>query len=185
MRSCNELCMYFEIKEWNIIGSKHCIITNGKPYFVVYFQTTLVSQRHSSVLVNKNCAFYDELSLGPCMCYILHNITITGLPFDQMEPPHSMQHRSGNPVRIPKLEQDFPNFWLSFTRVFMKALIGRFCYMSSTTYTDRSCADIISRCVAFISAACYPSFLYVWKPVYMYSLKRIDSWHFCHAIRRE
>ena len=35
---------------------------------------------------------------------------VIGLPFDQMEPSRSMQHRSGNLVRIPKLEWDFPNF---------------------------------------------------------------------------
>ena len=34
---------------------------------------------------------------------------VTGLPFDQMEPSRSMQH---NPVRIPKLEWDFPDFWM-------------------------------------------------------------------------
>ena len=44
----------------------------------------------------------------------MHNLTVTGLPFDQMEPSRSMQHRSGNPVRIPKLERDFPNFWIEF-----------------------------------------------------------------------
>ena len=45
--------------------------TKWEPYFVMYFQITLVSQRHSSVLVNKHCAFYvNELSIGPCMCYI-------------------------------------------------------------------------------------------------------------------
>ena len=47
--------------------------------------------------------------------------------------------------------------------------IGRFRYTSLRMYTYRSCADVISRCVVFISAACYPSFLYVryvWKPVY-------------------
>ena len=41
-------------------------------------------------------------------------ITVTGLPFDQIEPSRSMQTRSGNPVRTPKLEraweQDFPDF---------------------------------------------------------------------------
>ena len=31
-------------------------------------------------------------------------------PFDQMEPSCSMQTRSGNPVRTPKSEWDFPNF---------------------------------------------------------------------------
>ena len=35
---------------------------------------------------------------------------VTGLTFNQMEPSRSMQHRSGNPVRIPKLERDFPDF---------------------------------------------------------------------------
>ena len=67
------------------------------------------------MLVNKNCAFYDnELSIGPCMYYIQEDAsvlcTVTGLPFDQMEPSRSLQHRSGNPVRILKLEWDFPEF---------------------------------------------------------------------------
>ena len=30
--------------------------------------------------------------------------------------------------------------------------------MSATTYTDRSCADVISHCVVFITASCYLSF---------------------------
>ena len=94
------------------MGPKRCIITNWEPYFVVYFQITLVSQCHSSMLVNKNCAFYDnELSIGPCMCYIQEDAlvlcTVTGLPFDQMEPSLSMQHRSGNLVHILKSEWDF------------------------------------------------------------------------------
>ena len=29
----------------------------------------------------------------------------------------------------------------------LEKLIGRFCYTSSTTYTDRSCADVINHCV--------------------------------------
>ena len=71
------------------------------------------------MLVNKNCAFYDkELSIGPYMCYIQGDasvlctvtVTVTGIPFDQMEPFRSMQHRSGNPVLILKLEWDFPDF---------------------------------------------------------------------------
>ena len=46
-------------------------LTKWEPYLVMYFQITLVSQRHLSVLVNKHCAFYvNELSIGPCMCYI-------------------------------------------------------------------------------------------------------------------
>ena len=42
--------------------------------------------------------------------------------------------------------------------------------MSLMTYIYRSCADAIS--------PCYPSFLYVryvWKPVYRYSVKSVDS----------
>ena len=128
MRSCNELCNYFWIKEWNIIGSKtpH-IITNWEPYFVVYFQITLVSQRHSSVLVEKHAHFMlmIELSIGPCMCYTrrISVITVTVLPFDQMEPSHSMQTRSGNPVRTPNRNGVFPTSELNFTRGFMNELM--------------------------------------------------------------
>ena len=94
------------------MGPKRSIVTNWEPYFVVYFQITLVSQRHSSMLVNKNCAFYNnELSIGPCVCYIQEDAsmlyTVTGLPFDQMEPSPSMQHSSE----------------LSFTRGFMNELM--------------------------------------------------------------
>ena len=53
----------------------------------------------------KTCAIYVyEISIGPCMCYTrrVSVITVTGLPFDQMEPFRSMQTTSGNPVRTPK-----------------------------------------------------------------------------------
>ena len=65
----------------------------------------------------KTCAFYiNEVSIGPCMCYTrrVSVITVTGLPFDQMEPSCSRQTRSGNRVRTPKLERDFPDFWIEF-----------------------------------------------------------------------
>ena len=80
------------------------------------------------MLVNKNCAFYDnELSIGPCMCYMQEDAsvlcTVTGLPFDQMDPSRSMEHRSGNSVRILKLERDFPTSELSFTQGFMNELM--------------------------------------------------------------
>ena len=46
--------------------------------------------------------------------HVLHKTrqcdSVTDLPFDQMEPSGSMQTRSGNPVRTPKSEQDFPDF---------------------------------------------------------------------------
>ena len=80
----------------------------------------------------KTCAFYvNEISIGPCMCYIrrISVITVTGLPFDQMEPSRSMQTRSGNPVRTPKLigtafsPRIFPTSELSFTEGFMNELM--------------------------------------------------------------
>ena len=69
----------------------------------------------------KTCAFYvNEISIGPCMCYTrrVSVITVTGLPFDQMEPSRSMQTRSGNPVSTPKSERDFPDFWIEFSAGF-------------------------------------------------------------------
>ena len=52
-----------------------------------------------------------------------HELFLPGLPFDQMEPSRSMQHRSGNPVRIPNWNGIFPNSELSFTRGFMNELM--------------------------------------------------------------
>ena len=77
----------------------------------ITFITSLISASRNT------CAFYvNEISIGPCMCYTrrVSVITVTGLPFDQMEPSRSMQTRSGNPVRTPKLERDFPDFWIEF-----------------------------------------------------------------------
>ena len=73
----------------------------------ISFTTSLISASR------KTCASYvNELSIGPCMCYTrrVSVITVTGLPFDQMEPSRSTQTRPGNPVRTPKLERDFPEF---------------------------------------------------------------------------
>ena len=73
--------------------------------------------RRDTSASQKTCAFYvNELSIDPCMCYTrrVSVITVTGLPFDQMEPSCSMQTRLRNPVRTPKSERDFPNFWIEF-----------------------------------------------------------------------
>ena len=60
----------------------------------ISFTTSLISA------IRKTCAFYvNELSIGPCMCYtrrVSVISTVTGLPFDQMEPSRSMQTRSGH-----------------------------------------------------------------------------------------
>ena len=92
----------------------------------ISFTTSLISASR------KTCAFYvNELSIGPCMCYTrrVSVITVTVLPFDQMEPSRSMQTRSGNPVRTPNWNGIFPTSELSFTmelgftRGFMNELI--------------------------------------------------------------
>ena len=78
----------------------------------------------------KTCAFYvNELSIGPCICYTrrVSVITVTVLPFDQMEPSRSMQTRSGNPVRTPNRNRIFPTSELSFTRGFMNELMTDWC----------------------------------------------------------
>ena len=62
----------------------------------ISFTTSLISASR------KTCTFYvNEISIGPCMCYTrrVSVITVTGLPFIQMEPFLSMETRSGNPVR--------------------------------------------------------------------------------------
>ena len=59
------------------------------------------------------------------MCYTrrVSVITVTALPFDQMEPSRSMQTRSGNPVRTPNWNGILPTSELSFTRGFMNELM--------------------------------------------------------------
>ena len=74
----------------------------------------------------KTCAFYvNEFSIGPCMCHTrrVSVITVTVLPFDQMEPSRSMQTRSGNQVRTSNWNGIFPTSKLSFTRGFMNELM--------------------------------------------------------------
>ena len=50
------------------MGPKRRIITNWEPYFVVYFQITLDSQRHSPVLVKKHAHFMLMSSLSAHAC---------------------------------------------------------------------------------------------------------------------
>ena len=61
--------------------------------------------------------------------HVLHktrqcNITVTGLPFDQMEPSRSMQTRSGKTrCVLQNWNGIFPTSELSFTRGFMNELM--------------------------------------------------------------
>ena len=85
-----------------IINKLRALLRRVFPNYIS-FTTSLISASQ------KTCAFYvNELSIGRCMCYTrgVSVITVTSLPFDQMEPSRSMQTRSGNPVRT-KLERDF------------------------------------------------------------------------------
>ena len=105
------------------------IITNWEPYFVVYFQITLVSQRHSSVLFEKHAQFYvNELSIGPCMCYTRRVSVITDLqllssPLTKWNLP--VPCKLGRETRcVPQIGTGFfPTSDLSFTRGFMNELM--------------------------------------------------------------
>ena len=86
----------------------------------ISFTTSLISASR------KTCAFYvNELSIGPCMCYTrrVSVITVTGLPFDQMEPSRSMQTRSETQCVLQNWNGIFPTSELSFTRGFMNELM--------------------------------------------------------------
>ena len=86
---------------------QNAALSNWEPYFVVYFQITLVSQRHSPVLVKKHEFYVNELSIGPAC---LHN----WLQFSPLTKWTFLLHtRSGNPVRTPK-SWDFPDFRIEF-----------------------------------------------------------------------
>ena len=112
------------------MGPKRRIITNWEPYLVVYFQITLVSQRHSPVLVKKHAHFMLMSSPSAHACAtqdvsVWLQLLAWWPPFDQMEPSCSMQIRSGNPVRIPKSERDFPDFWIEFYAGFYEWVYDR------------------------------------------------------------
>ena len=127
MRSCNELCNYFWIKEWNIIGSKtpH-ILTNWEPYFVVYFQITLVSQRHSSVLVEKHAHFMLMSSPSAHACATQDAsvwLQLLSSPLTKWNLP--VPCKLGRETRcVPQIGTGFfPTSELSFTRGFMNELM--------------------------------------------------------------
>ena len=68
--------------------------------------------------------------------------TVTGLPFDQMELSRSLQHRSGNPVRILKLEWDFPDFWIEFYAGFYEWVNDRLMMNNYKQYFASSGVDV-------------------------------------------
>ena len=108
----------FKQKNETSLGPKRRIITNWEPYFAVYFQITLVLQHHSSVFVNKNCAFYvNELSIDITALQLLASpLTKLNLPI-----PCNI----GREIRyvFQNWNGIFPTSELSFKRGFMNELM--------------------------------------------------------------
>ena len=116
----------FKQKNEISLGPKRCNITNWEPYFLVNFQITLVSQRHSSVLVNKNCAFYvNELSIGPyMMCYIQRKyLQLLASPLTKWNLPIPCNIGRETRCVFQNWNGIFPTSELSFTRGFMNKLM--------------------------------------------------------------
>ena len=108
------------------LGPKRRIITNWEPYFVVYFQITLVSQRHSPVLVKKTCVFYvNGLSIGPCMCYTrcVSVIQLLTSPLTKWNLPVPCKLGRETRCVLQNRKGIFSTSELSFTRGFMNELM--------------------------------------------------------------
>ena len=106
------------------MGPKRRIVTNWEHYFVVYFQITLVSQRHSPVLVKKHAHFMLMSSPSAHACatqdasvwlqLLASPLTKWNLPCKLgQETRCVLQNRNGI----------FPTSELSFTRGFMNELM--------------------------------------------------------------
>ena len=128
MRSCNELCNYFYIKE----RMKHHWVQNDAYYNKLRALLRRVFPNNISLTTSlisasqKTCAFYvNELSIGPCMCYTrrVSVITVTGLPFDQMEPSRSCKLGRETWCVLQNWNGIFPTSELSFTWGFMNELM--------------------------------------------------------------
>ena len=103
----------FKWKNETSLSPKCHIITNREPNFIMYFQITLVLQCLSSahfMLMSSPSALQHYSYWSP----LWPNGTF---PF--------MQHRSGNLVRIPKLERDFLDFWMEFYTGFYEQVNDR------------------------------------------------------------
>ena len=111
------------------MGPKRRIITNWEPYFVEYFKITLVSQRHSPVLVQKHAHFM--LMSSPwsghawCMCYTrrVSVIKLLTSPLTKWNLP--VPWKLGQETRCVLQNRNgiFPTSELSFTRGFMNELM--------------------------------------------------------------
>ena len=114
-------------KRMNIIGSKTpYIITNWEPYFVVYFKITLVSQRHSSVLVEKHAHFMLMRSPSAHACATqdasvwLH---LLASPLTKWNLPVPCKLGRETRCVLQTWNGIFPTSKLSFTRDFMNELM--------------------------------------------------------------
>ena len=111
------------------MGPKRRIITNWEPYFVEYFQITLVTQRHSPVLVKKHAHFM--LMSSPwsghawCMCNTRRLSVIQSLTslLTKWNLPVSCKLGQETQCVLQNWNGIFPTSELSFTRGFMNELM--------------------------------------------------------------
>ena len=107
------------------MGPKRCIITNWEPYFIVYFQITLVSQRHSSVLVKKHAHFMLMSSPSADACATQAAsvwLQLLASPLTKWNLP--IPCKLGRETRcVLNWNRIFPTYELSFTQCFMNELM--------------------------------------------------------------
>ena len=110
------------------MGPKRCIITNWEPYFVVYFQITLVSQRHSPVLVKKHVHFrlMSSPSISAHVCATQDAsvwLQLLASPLTKWNLPVPCKLGRETPCVLQNRNGIFPTSELSFTRGFMNELM--------------------------------------------------------------
>ena len=108
------------------MGPKRRILTNWEPYFVVYFQITLVSQCHSPVLVKKHVHFMLMSSPLAHVCATQDAsvwLQLLASPLTKWNLP--VPCKLGRETRCVLQNRNgiFPTSGLSFTRGFMNELM--------------------------------------------------------------
>ena len=127
--SCEKLqwAMQLLIKSKNetSLGPKRRIITNWEPYFIVYFQITLVSQRHSPVLVKKHAHFMLMSSPSAHACATQDAsvwLQLLAAPLTKWNLPVPCKLGRETRCVLQNWNGIFPTSELSFTRGFMNEL---------------------------------------------------------------
>ena len=108
------------------MGPKRRIITNWEPYFVVYFQITLVSQRHSPVLVKKHAHFMLMSSPSAHACATQDTsvwLQLLTSPLTKWNLPVPCKLDRETRCVLQNRNRIFPTSELSFMRGFMNELM--------------------------------------------------------------